>query len=133
MSASPLDELTRRLARIQDELAALPCGASPQRFALLTERDALRRAAAAYRQGVDDGRSTKDLEAELASLRKRRDQSIARRTGFVTSKGGGSHSPTPGAWVKLGSQAMAGDDLSGVNARISKIEDILAERRAQGS
>lgn len=128
--SSPLDELTSRLSQIHDELAALPCGASPQRYALLTERDALRRAAASYRSGVDDSRSTKELEAELASLKKRRKQSIALRTGFVTSKGGGSHSPSPGAWVKLSSQALAGDDLSRVNARIAQIEDALFKRRS---
>ena len=131
--SEPLDELTKRLSQIQDELAALPCGASPQRYALLTERDALRRAAASYRSTADESRSTKALEAELASLKKRRKQSIAQRTGFATSKGGGSHSPSSGAWVKLGSQAMAGDDLSMVNARIARIEDILAKRRSTKS
>lgn len=126
----PLDELTRRLSQIHDELAALPCGASPHRYALLTERDALRRAAASYRSGVDDGRPTKALEAELASLKKLRKQSIAQRTGFVTSKGGGSHSPSSGAWVKLGSQALAADDLSRINFRIAQIEDILVKRHS---
>ncbi len=128
--SGPLEDLTRRLGQIQDELAALPCGASPRRYELLTERDALRRAAASYRSAADDGRSTKELEAELASLKKTRKQSISRRTGFVTSKGGGSHSPSPGAWVKLGSQALAGDDLSSINARITRIEDVLAKRRS---
>ncbi len=126
----PLDDLTRRLSQIQDALAALPCGPSPQRYALLTERDALRRAAAGYRSGIDDSRSTTELEAELASLKKRRKQSISQRIGFVTSKGGGSHSPSSGAWVKLGSQARSGDDLSTINARIAHIEDTLLRRRS---
>ncbi len=126
--SGPLDELTRRLGQIQDELAALPCGASPQRYTLLTERDALRRAAASYRSGSDEGRSTKDLEAELASLKKRRKQSVSQRIGFATSKGGGSHSPTSGAWVKLGSQALSGGDLTAINARIAHIEDTLLRR-----
>lgn len=131
--SSPLDELTRRLSQIQDELSALPCGASPQRYELLIERDRLRRAATAYREGLDDGRSTKRLEAELASLKRRRNQSVAQRTGFVTAKGGGNHSPTPGAWLKLRSQALAGDDLGPVNARISQIEDVLSKRNSQKS
>lgn len=128
MSASSLDDLTRRLGEIQAELAALAPEASPERYALLTERDGLRRAAAAFRRGRDDARPTKELESELAALQRRRNESVARRTGFATSKGGSNHGPSPGAWVKLGSQALAGDDLSRVNARISEIQDVLVRR-----
>lgn len=131
MTGSPLDDLTRRLGEIQGELAALPCGASPQRYDLLNERDRLRRAATAYRTRSSENRTTEQLEAELAALKKRRKQSIAQRTGFATAKGGGNQSPSSGAWVKLGSQALAGDDMGAVNARISVIEDILVKRRSQ--
>lgn len=121
-------EITRRLGEIQDELMALPPGASPERYVLLTERDVLRRRAGGFRTSADETRSSQRLEAELRALRRRRKQSVSQRTGFATGKGGGNHSPTPGAWVKLGVQALAGDDLSRVNARIAEIEDVLSKR-----
>ena len=120
--------LNKRLAEIQDALLHLPCGASPERYSLLVERDNLRRAAASYRRDHDDGRSTRELEAELASLKKRRKDSVSQRTGFATSKGGGNHSPTPGVWLELGTRALAGGELANINARISQIEDVLAKR-----
>lgn len=126
--ARALEEITRRLGEIQDELMALPSGASPGRYALLTERDDLRRRARGFRTPADDTRSSQRLEAELRSLRRRRKQSISQRTGFATGKGGGNHSPTPGAWVDLGVRALAGDDLSRVNARIAEIQDVLSKR-----
>jgi hypothetical protein len=83
-----VEEVTLRLAAIQDELLALSPGPSPERFQLLTERDALRETAATFEDDSDDHRSIEALQAELASLEHQRNTILDTRSGYVTSKGG---------------------------------------------
>jgi len=130
MSAvDPVKEVAVRLAEILGALAALPDGPSSARYQLLKERDELRARAAEFAVSRDASRLTTELESELDSLRRRRDEIVRSRTGFVTGKGGSNQGPVSGAWVKLGAQALAGGDLGWVNARISAIQDVLKERR----
>ncbi len=123
-----LDAITRSLAEIQDHLLALEPGPSAKRYTLLLERDKLRHAAREYRSDWDDGRSNEDLELELEALQALRTKIVADRTGFVTSKGGNNQGPAAGAWVKLSQQALSSGKMRPINARISKLEDMLSER-----
>lgn len=127
-----LEEVTLRLAAIQDALMALPDGASSERHELLKERDALRAEAAGFSVDHDQNRSTQELEAELASLRHRRKQIVGARSGYATGKGGNNAGPASGAWVKLAEQSKSAGGLGVLNARISQIEDVLATRARQG-
>jgi hypothetical protein len=130
MSAvDPVKEVAVRLAEILGALAALPDGPSSARYQLLTERDELRARAAKFVVNRDASRLTTELESELDSLRRRRDQAVRSRTGFAMGMGGSNQGPVGGAWVKLGVQALSGGELGWVNTRISAIEDVLRERR----
>ena len=66
-----IEEVGRRLADVVVELAGLPSGPSPERFALLREQDALRAEAREW-EASDDGRAKESFEAELAALRRSR-------------------------------------------------------------
>lgn len=123
-----LDAITRRLAELQDEIMALEPGPSPGRYMLMLEQDKLRLAAREYRSDWDDERSDEDLESELEALQELRTQTVADRTGFVTSKGGNNQGPAAGAWVKLSRQALSAGRMGRLNARINKLEDTLSER-----
>jgi hypothetical protein len=123
-----VDALNRELAQVQDALLALPADAFAERHELLKRRDELREQAAAVAISADDGKSTADLEAEVAALRRRREELISTRIGFATGKGGSAQGPTSGAWVGLGRAAKDGAGMDQLNARISKIERLLAER-----
>lgn len=128
--SSDLESINTELAEIIDRLNALPSDAFAERYAMLKHQDELREAAAAYRDDLNAIRPTEEVEAELASLRRWRDQLIETRIGFVTSMGGSNQGPTPGAWVELRDKAMGAAGLDRINARISQLEDIL-ERPAQ--
>lgn len=123
-----LGEINRRLAEIDAALDGPARAPSPEQYALLTERDYLRALASAYHTERDRDRSTSQLRAELESLERRLKSEVASRTGFVTSKGGGSHSPTPGAWIKLAAQARQGSLLSRLQGRIGEIDSELQRR-----
>ena len=123
-----IEELTGRLAEIQDQISAMASGASREKFALLTERDQLRDHAKDFRRSTDANRSTSSLQAELDEHKSRRRQTVRSRTGYVMAKGGNSAGPASGAWVKLGRQGLSGGNLGTMNVRISELEDELASR-----
>jgi hypothetical protein len=127
-----VDRVVRRLAEIVDPVATLPPGPSPERYALLMEQDSLRREAAAFDREPFEGRATHELEFELAALKRLVDGAVASRTGFVTAKGGGSQSPSPGAWVGLSAKALRAAGLDRALARINRIEQEIARREASG-
>lgn len=129
VSVSRVEDVTLRLAAIQEELLALPDGPSEKRYQLLVERDALREQAAEFAVDVDAERSTAELEAELLSLRRRRREIVESRSGYVMGKGGDSQGPASGAWVKLSGQSRSAAGLDHINVRISRIEDVLASRK----
>lgn len=124
-----LDEINRRLAAIDAALDGVNRDPSSEQYALLVERDRLRTLASKYRAGRDEGRATADLKSELQSLRRALRTELTARTGYITSKGGGTHSPSPGAWVKLAAQSREESPISRMRARIGAIESEL-ERRA---
>lgn len=128
---STLSELNRRLAEIDAALDGEARQPSPEQYALLLERDQLRVEAASYWSSRDTSRKTADLEAELRELQRRRTSEISSRTGFVTSKGGNNHGPTPGAWVKLAAQVWAASDIGRLSSRIGQVESELERRRAE--
>jgi len=124
-----LDSLNRRLAEIDALLDGAVHDPSPEQYALLTERDSLRELGARFRSGRDSGRTTSELEAELAEQKKRLKREIVSRTGYATAKGGNNQGPSPGAWVKLVAQSWAGSDIGPMNTRIAEIESELKRRR----
>lgn len=126
-----LDELNRRLAEIDAALAGEFREPSPQQYALLRERDQLRRSGAAYRSSRDATRDTEALEAELRELVRRRKIEVSSRSGYVMAKGGNNQGPAPGAWVTLAAQSRAAGDLGRLTTRIGEIESELERRRSQ--
>lgn len=126
-----LDEINRRLAEIDELLDDEVREPSSEHYELLKERDALRNRAAQFSSSRDSRRTSDELRSELDSLRRGLKAELASHTGYVTSKGGGSHSATPGAWVKLAAQSRAGSEIDRLNARIAQIEAEL-ERREDG-
>lgn len=126
---SRVEDVALRLAAIQDELTSLPEGPSLDRYDLLKEQDILRAEAGVFGVHVDTERSTKDLVAELESLKQRRKSIVSSRSGYVMGKGGNSAGPASGAWVKLSAESQSASGLDQLNVRISRIEDVLAARR----
>lgn len=129
-SASRLLAISRRLAEIDEALDKEFKEPSTDHLALLRERDALRGQASEFRANRNASRQTRELEAELTELRKRRATLIRTHTGYVTGKGGGNASPSPGEWVILAARAREAGDLGRMDARIAEIESELASRRA---
>ncbi|HEU4318846.1 MAG TPA: hypothetical protein VFS66_02050 [Acidimicrobiia bacterium] len=123
-----LDDIVRRLAEIDRLLGTENREPSQTHFQLLTERDHLRGLAQCFRSTPDHDRSSEQLHAERASLKRMLEGEKGARTGFVTAKGGGNHSPSPGAWVTLGAESLAAGQLNRMVARISAIDDELARR-----
>lgn len=119
-------EMSRRLAEIDAALDGDYREPSSEHLALLEERDALRDEAAKYRVDRDASRSTEQLKAELHELRKQRKGLIGTHTGYATSMGGGSSSPSPGEWVTLAAQSRR--ELGRLDARIGEIESELERR-----
>ena len=124
-----LDAVNTELAEIIDRLGGLAPDAYAKRHELLTRQDELRVKAAEFAHDLDAERPTHDLEAELASLRKVRSQLIETRIGYATGKGGSAHGPASAAMVELGVKSMGAAGLDRTNARISRLEDILAQRQ----
>lgn len=126
----PVDpgDVVRRLAEIDLLLDTDNREPSSTHWELLKERDHLRGLAQCFRSDPDRERSSQQLSAERQSLKRLLDHETGSRTGFATAKGGGNHSPTPGAWVTLGAQSIAAGQLDRIIARISAIDDELARR-----
>lgn len=127
-AASRLLEMSRRLAEIDAALDGDFREPSPQHLALLEERDALRNEAAIYRTNRNASRSNEQLRAEIEELRRQRNVLIDSHTGYATSMGGGSSSPSPGEWVTLAARSREAGELGRLDARISEIESELASR-----
>jgi len=125
-----LDDLNRRLAEIDAALDDEFGEPSAEQYVLLTERDRLRRLAAAYWSSRDATRDTEALEAELRELLRRRKAEVSTRSGYVMAKGGNNIGPAPGAWVTLAAQSRAASELSRLTTRIGEIESELGRRRA---
>lgn len=123
-----LSAVTRRLGEIAALLHGSAREPSPEHFALLSERDRLRAEAALLHTAKDSGRSVSQLEAELASLKRRRQALVSERTGYATGKGGNNQGPGSAAWVKLAVQSRDASDLTRLTTRISEIESELATR-----
>ena len=127
-SALDLDFIARRLSEISALLDGPSRDPSPEHLALLSERDQLRAEATRLRTGKDTGRSVAQLEAELASLQRRRRALVAARSGYATGKGGNNQGPASAAWVKLSVQGREAAGLTQLTTRISEIESELARR-----
>jgi hypothetical protein len=129
---SDLEDVTRKLAEVQDRLLALSDEAFAERYELLKERDRLRDMAAEFRVDFDAERSSDDLLAELASLRSRLAAAERQRIDIVQQSGGGTEGSAAGAdgWggVQLNQQIDAANALGNVQARIGRIKGILIDR-----
>ena len=128
-----LDDLLAALAKAQRDLEGLPQDAWAERYRLQTEQDRLREAAEALRRthDPDEGLPDEALVAEAASLRKRMESMATRTGGLVTSKGGGSSSPSSGAMAELefkGKQQQA-REIERMAVRVNQIEQALKRRK----
>ncbi len=120
-------EVAVRLGAIQSELANLD-GASAERYQLLKEQDELREEASRLAVDVNLGRSTEDLQKELAALRRQRKELFNSHSGYAMSPGGSG--PAGGAWVALTVSSNGASGVDAINARIARIGDVLASRRS---
>lgn len=123
-----VEEVTLRLAAIQDELLSLPKGPSTRRYELLKEQDGLRALASKFAVRADQGRASDDLRSELKALQQRRKSLVDSRAGYVMSKGGDSAGPASAAWIRLSKQSQSASGVDQLSVRISQIEDELAAR-----
>jgi len=128
-----LDDLLAVLTQVQRDLEGIPQDAWAERYRLQTVQDRLREAAEALRSthDPDEGLPDDALVAEAASLRKRMESMATRTGGLVTSKGGGSSSPSSGAMAELafkGKQQQAGE-IERMAFRVNQIEESLKRRQ----
>lgn len=128
---SELDELNQELARVQDDLLALPDDAFEARYRLQKRQDELREQAAAYHQDRDARRSSAELIAELAALRGQLEGIYDQQINLVSQAGGGT-AAGPGAdgYGGVGANQAIFEAQGGnrVRARIDRIRGILSDR-----
>lgn len=133
--AYPLEDVVRRLAEVTDELLALAPDDFAARFRLETERDELRAQAAVYHQRKDEGRSTEQLEGELAARMKQlaaiEGQYVNRalQAASASGSGGGGERAMDADHGGTANLAIAsGQGVAKVKARIAELEQELARR-----
>ncbi len=127
------EEISRRLAKIDEELWSLDTGDFKRKYELQIERDHLR---AIVRSEVDRDadRSTEDLLAELEARRKaltKIQKSMVNSAGMSGGGGDGAGSYVgPADGVRLNTGIVAGTGAKELSQRISKLETILTHRGA---
>lgn len=127
------EEITRRLAEIDEELWSLDAGDFETKYELQKERDRLR-AIVRSEADRDADRSTEDLLAELAARRKALTQiqkSMVNSAGM--SGGGGAETGSyagPADGVRLNTGIVAATGAQELFQRISKLETMLTKRGA---
>lgn len=127
------EQITRRLAEIDEELWSLDAGDFKTKYELQSERDRLR---AIVRSEVDRDadRSTEDLLAELEARRKTLTQiqkSMVNSAGMSGGGGAGAGSfEGPADGVRLNTEIVAGTGAKELFQRISRLETILTQRGA---
>lgn len=120
-----LHDITADLARVTDALLAVEPDDFAGRYELLRRQDELRAEADSFHTDFDAQRSTADLLAELAELRRRRDAAIARGSGRVMLGTGGGAAFVGPEMVKLSARVQQSSNLHDLNVRISTLESIL--------
>jgi hypothetical protein len=127
-----LDDITRDLAQVTDELLALPADDFGGRYELLTRQDQLRREADRFQADFDEQRPAAEISSELAEVRKRRDAAIAHNTVRVMASGpggtGGAAAAVSASMVRLSMQAKASSPIDALNARVAHLDAVLAAR-----
>lgn len=127
------EEITRRLAEIDEELWSLDAGDFKTKYGLQKERDGLR-AIVRSEVDMDADRSTEDLLAELEARRKALTQiqkSMVNSAGMSGGGGDGAGSfAGPADGVRLNTEIVAGTGAQELSQRISKLETILTQRGA---
>lgn len=127
------EEITRRLAEIDEELWSLDAGDFKTKYELQKERDRLR-AIVRSEVDMDADRSTEDLLAELEARRKALTQiqnSMVNSAGMSGGGGAGTGSYAgPADGVRLNTEIVAGTGAKELSQQISKLETILTQRGA---
>jgi hypothetical protein len=127
-----LDDITRDLAQVTDDLLALSADDFPRRHELLTAQDELREEASEYHIDLDAQRPVADIRAELAEATTQRNSEVARLTGRNMMSGPGGTALSAGAvsaaMVELTLKANANSPLPALTARIALLESALAAR-----
>ncbi len=125
------EEITRRLAEIDEELWSLDAGDFRTKYELQSERDRLR-AIVRSEVDMDADRSTEDLLAELKARRRALTQiqkSMVNSAGMSGGGGAGAYAG-PADGVRLNTEIVAGTGAKELSQRISKLETILTQRGA---
>lgn len=127
-----LDELNRRLARIQDRLLELGPGDHAQRYRLKVEQDRLRGQARRFARDRDVDRSTEDLKAELEAREKALEEVRRKMMNAAAQAGGGGAGAGsfegPLDAFKINNALISGSNAEALMQRIARLETILGER-----
>lgn len=123
------EEITRRLAEIDEELWSLDTGDFETKYELQKERDRLR-AIVRSEVDMDADRSTEDLLAELEARRKALTKIQESMVNSAGMSGGGESFAGPADGVRLNTGIVAGTGAKELSQRISKLETILTQRGA---
>lgn len=127
-----IDDITRDLARVQDQLLGLASDDFSARYPLLKEQDALRHEAEAFAADWDAQRPTGELVIELAEARSRLQEETDRVSMSGIAGIGGSAGIVGGAMASLTITAKRASDLDAIKARVAKLESLLTERGVPG-
>ncbi len=128
--STPLD-VARQLARIQDQLIALPEDAFAERWELRKQQDDRRKQAAEFAYALDDDKFDEELLSELGALRERMKAIERQRIDLVMQSGSGG--PGTAEMSSLGAVKLnkSMDDAAGlpaIKARIGVIKGVLINR-----
>jgi hypothetical protein len=127
-----LDDITRDLAQVTDDLLALSAEDYARRYELLTRQDELREEASEYHIDLDAQRPVVDIRAELAETTKQRNAEAARLAGRNMMSGPGGTGMSAGAvsaaMVESVLKANANSPIVSLNARIALLEAALAAK-----
>lgn len=127
-----IEDITRDLAQVTDDILALPEDDFAQRFELQTRQDQLREEASRYHIDVDAQRPIADIRAELAEATKRRNAEASRLAGRNMMSGPGGTGASAGAvsaaMVELTLKANANSPIGSLNLRIAVLESALVAR-----
>lgn len=127
-----LDELNRRLGKIQDRLLELGPDDFATRYELHTERDRLRKLSRRYASERDVDRSSEDLLAELRARESALEEIRRKMMNAAAQAGGGGAGAGsfegPLDAFKINNALMSGTGAEGLIHRIARLETILRER-----
>ncbi len=125
-----LDDITRDLARIQDELLALDDGDDTARSEIKARQDTLREEARRFADQLDSSTATSHIVAELKERRAQLKRLIGSRIDLVKQSSSGSGT-IPDALPEntLNKTLMSALGAAELEERIAYLENLLEQRQ----